>query len=89
MLASLRRNDSVALIAALQDRSDISHILPSTHMPCLLFGGDADQEISAIRRCAGELPKGTFLSLPGLNHLQVYQRGGLATPHVLRFLASV
>ncbi len=89
MLTRLRRNDSVALIAALQDRPDISHILPSMHMPCLLFGGDADPEISAIRRCAGELPNGTFLSLPGLNHLQVYQRGGLATAHVLKFLASV
>ena len=88
-LARIRQNDIQALLAALQDRPDISEIVPSMRMPCLLYAGDADDEAPVIERCASEMPHGTFVCLPGLNHLQVNQRGRVVTPHILKFLASV
>jgi pimeloyl-ACP methyl ester carboxylesterase len=88
-LARIRRNDIQALLAALQDRSDISEIVPSMRMPCLLYTGSDDDEASNIERCASEMPRGTFLSLPGLGHLKTIQRGNVVTPHILKFLASV
>jgi pimeloyl-ACP methyl ester carboxylesterase len=87
-LARIRQNDFQALLAVLHDRPDISEILPSMRMHCMLYVGEADDEASVIERCASEMPHGTFVCLPGLNHLQVNQRGRVVTPHILKFLAS-
>lgn len=87
-VARIRRNDSRALVAALGDRSDLSGMLHSMDMPCLLCAGEADKETALIRRCARELAAGTYLELPGLNHVQVFQRGDVIVPHVLQFLAD-
>lgn len=83
-------NDAQALSAAVaHDRPDISDLLPSMRMPCLLFAGDADPIHDQVQRCSQELPNARFFSLPTLNHFQTIMRGDLVMPHVTRFLASL
>ena len=83
-------NDIHALRAAYQhDRPDISAILPSMTIPCLLFAGEADPLYDAIKRCATELPKAVFLSLSGLNHIQVALHLKRVLPHLIKFLAAI
>lgn len=88
-LARTRNNDVHALLAAIQDRPDMSDILPSMNMPCLLYAGSADDQRDPIEQCAGELSNATFLSLPGLNHFETIPRSDLVAPHIIEFLASL
>jgi pimeloyl-ACP methyl ester carboxylesterase len=83
-------NDAQALLAAYwHDRPDISDLLPTMTMPCLLFAGEADPLHPAIQRCAAELPKATFFTLPGLNHYQVAFQIRRVLPELTKFLATV
>lgn len=85
-----RQNDLRALRAAYaNDRPDISQMLPAMRLPCLLFGGDQDPLLPAIQRCAAELPGAAFLSLPGLNHIQVGLQIKAVLPHLIDFLDEV
>lgn len=81
------RNDVQALHASVaNDRPDISSILPTMTMPCLLYAGGADPLCPLVRRCATELPNAVFFPLSGLNHIQGAVRSDLALPHVRTFL---
>lgn len=65
------RNDVEALRAAYSDdRPDISDIIPTMTMPCLLFAGSEDELSDGIERCAQALPNGRYVELADLNHLQ-------------------
>lgn len=86
-LQRFRDNDAPALMASLIDRPDISNILPTIDQPCLLYAGTADPIYPAVLRCAAELPRGAFFSLPGLNHIQTNLQGETITARVLDFLA--
>jgi len=82
-------NDIRALLASVaNDRPDISRILPTTTMPCLLYAGEADPLCPLIERCGSELPDATFFSLHGLNHIQATVRSDLVLPYVVEFLAK-
>lgn len=85
-LERYRKNDAQALVAALQDRSDMSDILPTMTMPCLFYAGDSDNQYDLIMRLANETPNATFLSLPGLNHIETLLNGKLVAPHLIKFL---
>ena len=83
-------NDIQALRAAYQnDRPDISAILPSLTIPCLLFAGEADPLYDAVKRCATELRKASFFSLSGLNHIQVALHLKRVLPHLIKFLDAI
>ena len=87
-LARMRRNDPMALHAAIQDRPEMSDALPSMKMPCLLYCGTTDGECAKVERCVGELPNATFLPLSGLDHFQVIPRSDLVVPRVIEFLGA-
>lgn len=70
------------------DRPDISEIVPTMTMSCLLYAGQADPLCPLVERCATELPNASFFSLPGLNHIQGAVRSDLVLPEVVRFLAQ-
>jgi pimeloyl-ACP methyl ester carboxylesterase len=89
MKERLLSNDVQALLASVaDDRPDISGILPTLTMPCLLYVGEADPLHSLVERCASEVPNGRFFSLPGLNHIQGTVRSDLVLPQVVEFLAK-
>lgn len=88
-LARLRKNDVKALLAIIQDRPDMSNILSSMTMPCLLYTGGADDQCDLMERCAKELLNATFVSLPGLDHFGIISRSDLVAPHIIKFLASL
>lgn len=84
----LAEHDLAPLLASCaQDRPDVSGVLPAMAMPCLVYAGQADDRHASAKRCAGQLPHGNFVSLPGLNHIDCYVRSDLVLPHVMRFLA--
>lgn len=88
-LAQLRNNDAKALLAVIQDRPDMSNILSSMTIPVLLYAGDKDNQCKLMERCAKELPNAAFVSLPGLDHIEVIPRSDLVAPHIIHFLASI
>lgn len=86
----IRANDLQALAAAAQQpRVSMEDLLPLIDMPCLMFCGDADQRHAAVKRCAGLLPRGSFVSLPGVTHFGGLMQSGLVLPPVLEFLADI
>ena len=88
-LARARKNDAAALYALIQDRPDMSDILPSMTMPCLLYAGDADNQYDLIRRCVEELPNASFVSLTDLTHTGVMSRSDLVVPYIHEFTATL
>ena len=91
-LAHLLSNDSEAIIAAslaLRDRPDISGVLPTMTMPCLVYCGDKDGLYTGAEECVKHMPNVTWLSLPGLDHREVMERSDVLLPHVLNFLANI
>ena len=87
-LSRERLNDAAALHALIQDRPDMSDILPDLKMPCLIYAGDADNQYKLIRRCAEELPNASFVSLPDLIHSGVMPRSDLVVPYIKEFTVS-
>ena len=87
--ARVRGCDSQALLAVIQDRPDMSDILPSMTIPCLLYAGGTDDQYEGIERCAKELPDGTLVKFSGLGHFDVVPRSDLVVPHVIKFLRSL
>jgi pimeloyl-ACP methyl ester carboxylesterase len=84
--------DAVALQAAIQaHRLAVSpraeEALPRFTMPCLVFVGEADPRYLVARECASHMPNASFVSLPGLNHLEALD-SDIMLPHVKKFLAS-
>ena len=58
-------------------------------MPCLLYAGDADANYPGVKECCKQLPNVTFVSLPGLNHPEVFMQIHVVLPHITKFLATV
>ena len=70
-------------VATLSDE-DPEHIA----VPCLLYAGDADPFHARAKEAANHIPRATFFSLPGLNHVQA-GASPLVLPYVKEFLARV
>jgi pimeloyl-ACP methyl ester carboxylesterase len=88
----LLANDVRAIIAAsigLRDRPDLSHVLTTMSMPCLVYAGDADGLHVGAEECVKHMPNVTWASLPGLDHGQAMERSDLVLPHVTSFLDAV
>ena len=88
----LLANDFEALIAGVTvPQRGVEDDLPSMTMPILLYVGENDDLASpmAVQENANRLPNATFVSLPGLDHIQAETRSDLVLPHIKRFLARV
>ena len=57
----------------------------------LLYVGESDGVFphTEVKEAASRLPNATFVSLPGLDHIQSIARSDLMLPHVKKFLAQV
>ena len=90
--AQLLANDPQAIIGAslgLKNRPDLSHVLPTMTMPCLVYAGDADGLHVGAEKCAKRMPNVTWVSLPDLDHSQAMERSDLVLPPVQQFLNNV
>ena len=88
----LLANDHQSIIAAalgLKNRPDLSQVLPTMTMPCLVFAGDADTLHVGAEECVKHMPNVTWVSLPGLDHGQAMERSDLVLPHVTGFLSAL
>jgi pimeloyl-ACP methyl ester carboxylesterase len=79
-----------ALRLARRDEAPLDDILPAVALPCLLYAGDNDQpEHELEQRAARTMPNATFVSLPGMDHLDVYHQDDVVAPHVAAFLQEI
>jgi pimeloyl-ACP methyl ester carboxylesterase len=85
----LLANDLDALRALTQDRVSNADVLPTMTMPCLLFVGELDPRLAAVKKCASELPNVTFFTLPECDHIDTLVRSDLVIPHIKAFLSKV
>lgn len=88
MLERHQANDLEALLALSQDRTDLSDVLPSMRIPCLLFVGEADPRFTGVCECAESVKDATFFSLPECGHVAALGRRDLVLPHVAAFLSK-
>jgi pimeloyl-ACP methyl ester carboxylesterase len=81
-------NDMVALSALLNndDPEEVADVLEELSRPFLLLVGDVDAIYPTLAEYSGRLPAGTVVTLPGLTHLQSFQRSDLVLPIVTTFL---
>ena len=89
--AQLLANDPQSIIGAslgLKNRPDLSHVLPTMSMPCLVYAGDADGLHVGAEECVKHMPNVNWVSLPGLDHTLAMERSDLVLPHVQKFLVK-
>ena len=84
-------NDGVALaacVAAMIVESDGSQVadLPQIETPVMLLVGTEEPFADHAREATGLLPRGVYVPLQGLDHLQTFFRSDLVVPHVREFL---
>ena len=90
--AQLLANDPQSIVGAslgLKNRPDLSYVLPTMTMPCLVYAGDADGLHVGAAECVKHMPNVTWVSLPGLDHSQAMERSEMVLPHVREFLKEV
>jgi pimeloyl-ACP methyl ester carboxylesterase len=87
----LPTNDWEALIALVSKDSEhgFDDVLPTMTLPVLLFDGEADLFYSRVKECAKSIPNATFISFPGLDHVDIIVRNDLVLPHITKFLEKV
>jgi pimeloyl-ACP methyl ester carboxylesterase len=86
-------NDGAALAACVANmiaEADGSKVadLPAIETPTMLLVGTAEPFVAQAREATQLLPRGAFVPLDGLDHVQTFFRSDLLLPHVRRFLAS-
>jgi pimeloyl-ACP methyl ester carboxylesterase len=92
--ARLRANDIQALIAAQKYRihhsDDVLDALPALSCPWKLMCGELDTlaPYAEIVEYASRLPEGSLITLPGLNHLEAFQRSDVVLPHLRKLFAE-
>ncbi len=89
--AQLLANDPEAIVGAslgLINRPDLSPVLPTMTMPCLVYAGDADGLHVGAEECVKHMPNVTWASLPDLDHTLAMERSDLVLPHVKKFLKN-
>jgi pimeloyl-ACP methyl ester carboxylesterase len=89
--AIVESNDLDALIALVSAKDFIAipglmDLLPTVTVPCLFFIGEEDEGYSRQKKYIEYLPNATFVSFPGLDHIEAGFRVDLLMPHVTKFL---
>ena len=87
--ARLLTADLKAFLAMAQDRPSLEKVLPTMPMPCCLYAGEQDPVHSAVKASSQQIPRVTFVSLPGLTHVEAFMRSDLVLPEVIKFLNVV
>ena len=90
--ARLLATDAEAMIASRiksMEHPSFAEVLPTMAMPCLVFAGEADGRYAGVKAGVVHMPNATLVSLPCLNHAEVFFRSDLVLPHVTKFLATV
>jgi pimeloyl-ACP methyl ester carboxylesterase len=92
--AMIRVNDLDALIAlTLNDwwcgTLGYKEFLPTITLPCLIFAGEETGEYASAKEASMRMPKVTFVSLPGLDHIEASYQADLMIPHIKKFLEQV
>jgi pimeloyl-ACP methyl ester carboxylesterase len=87
-------NDGEALAACVSSmiaESDGSQVadLPNIKTPVMLLVGTEEPFAEQARQAAELLPRGAYVSLEGLDHVQTFFRSDLVLPHVREFLAGI
>ncbi len=87
----LLANDTAALNALQRNEESVSvdDLLTTFGRPYLLIMGENDEMYPTLKEHSRELPQGSVVSLPGLNHLQAFQRSDLVIPIITGFLAQL
>ena len=55
-------------------------------MPCLVFVGEGDDKDSSAKKWVMTMPNSTFVSFPGLDHIEAFVRSDLVLPYITKFL---
>lgn len=83
-------NDFEALAAAWRaavSEGDIAPSMATWEFPCLIYAGSEDGDFyEDARRAASVIPKGTFVSLDGLTHLEAHANVDDVLPHIRKLL---
>lgn len=90
--AHLAANDYeaiAALLSAKHWRLSLEDVLPTMTMPCLVFVGEADPLYAGAKECVKSMANATFISFPGLSHVEVMTQRHLVLPHITKFLAKI
>lgn len=83
-------NDVPALIAAASKPfPDVSIILPSLTIHCLIISGTAEGVFENAKRSAAEIKDATFIPLDGFDHAEVLVRSDVILPHIIQFLSTI
>ena len=88
----LRASDIAALIAIRRQRlvtDAFSDVVGTIAVPTLLYAGAADPIHDGARDSASQIRGAKFISVPGLNHIEMMCRSELIVPHVEQFLTSL
>ncbi len=93
MARRLGSNEPRAVLACLDGAilswSGAGDCLRGSPIPCLFYAGDVDPFHTRASEAAQELPKASFVSLPGLDHIQAWFAPDLVLPHATSFLTKV
>lgn len=82
-------NDVAAIHLAARDRVSIAEdILLKVTTPCLLFVGELDPRLAAVRQCASQLTNCTLFTLPGCDHMAALGQTEAVVARINAFLAT-
>lgn len=87
-------NDLDALTALVSAKDFIAipglmDLLTTVTVPCLFFIGEEDEGYSRQKKYIEYIPNATFVSFPGLDHIEAGIRVDLLMPHLTEFLVGV
>jgi pimeloyl-ACP methyl ester carboxylesterase len=88
----LRANDMEALIAWRRCRMaspGFEGTLSRIRVPTLLFAGSSDPIHAQVQECTAHIHRASFVSLPGLGHIEAMCRSDVILPYILRFLTEI
>ncbi|MFH0850208.1 MAG: alpha/beta hydrolase [Candidatus Bathyarchaeota archaeon] len=81
--------EAVTAIIRLNERLGYEEFIPKVKTPTLLYCGDKDYYFPGAKRCAEIMSNARFVSLPGLDHGEAFDRVDLVLPYVLNFLKNI
>lgn len=84
----LRVSDPEALIAASVEQPSLEPHLARVEVRTLIYIGDRDASAEEARRAAEAMPRATFLSMPGLDHMGAIISTSAIMPHARAFFAA-